>query len=137
MKIKLTIGFIFAAIFVFLLSSQVAFVQAQQNNNPPPITIPITFPSFKISGNVSLRALNRFIPLPGVNIEAWTIVSKVRIGYFAQTDVSGNYLLTLPMGYYQVSPQSSSSIFFAPPKRFVNANKNQSNISFLGILRFR
>lgn len=139
MKIKLTIGIIFAAIFVFLLSSQVAFVQAQQNNNPPPITIPITFPSFKINGNVSLRVLNRFIPLPLLNVEI-RLRDRNNSGEFigySLTDSSGNYSLLVPAGLYQVQPLHSPSFIFSPPKRYIEVKRDIDNVSFWGIIRPR
>lgn len=136
MKIKSFLAAVIFFSFSILVFSQVKLVQAGGPPSNPPF-VPISFPSFYVSGNVSLKGLNRLLPIPNVTILATKFRNNPPFTVTTKTNQYGNYSFYLPPGLYQIEAVRFENFIFTPPRRYINVNKNLNDISFFDIIRPR
>ena len=130
MKLKLALFTVLFALLGSLMVSQVKMVNAQTAENSP-LTSPITYFISKIMGNVVYKNLLTIKPAYNVYIYAFNVKTSEK--YIAQTDINGNFTLSVKKGLYAVFPYDTNRTSFIPNYRSVDANKDVSNVSFIGI----
>lgn len=129
MKLKLALITVLFALFGSLMVSQIKMVNAQTAENSP-LTSPITYFVSKISGNVVYE--NLFMTKPAYDVYIYAFNVKTSEKYITQTDINGNYTLSVKKGLYAVFPYDTSRTSFIPYYRSVDANKDVSNVNFIG-----
>lgn len=134
MKLKLALITIFLSIFGLTMLNQLSIVNAQETSSSP-ITSPITYFTYRISGKVTYRFLLLLKPAQNVSIGAVNIKSNEK--YAAKTDLNGNYALYVNQGGYIIRAFDAKGTFFMPYATYVNAIKDIYNINFFGIPRSR
>lgn len=109
--------------------SQLKMANAQTAENSP-LTSPITYFVSKISGNIVYK--NLFTIKPAYDVYIYAFNTKTSEKYIAQTDINGNYTLSVKRGLYIVFPYDTNITSFIPNYRSVDANKDVSNVNFIG-----
>ncbi|MDO8657742.1 MAG: hypothetical protein Q7K55_03310 [Candidatus Levybacteria bacterium] len=137
MKLKLALITVFLSIFGLIMLNQIGMVNAQNASSAltGPITRPVTYFTYKISGKATYRFLLSINPAKNVLIEAKNIKSNEK--YTVNTDLNGNYTLYVKNGQYLVKASDTKKTVFMPNYQYVNAVKDTLNINFQGILRYR
>lgn len=137
MKLKLALSTFILIVFGLILAAQFNLVSAQNASSAltGPITRPVTYFTYKISGKVTYRFLLLLKPAQNVSVEAVGIKSNEK--YVVKTDLNGNYTLYVKQGEYIIRAFDTKGTFFMPYAQYVNAVKDTLNINFEGILRSR
>lgn len=131
MKARLILASLIITLFGIAMSSQIKSVAAEVSTNPitGPISNPITYFTYKLSGNISYRISRWTTPAKGVLVN----IKNINTGnvYSVKTDVKGNYSITLNNGTYNIKP-FAKRVRFIPEYALVNLNKDIQSINFVG-----
>lgn len=140
MKSRLALITVFLSLFGLVLASQINMVNAQTVTPlTSPITNPVTYFTYRISGKVTYTEITRrfFKSLkPAHNVIITAMDVKTRKTYTTKTDINGNYALNVNNGTYLIVPQDNNRrTVFTPSYRYINVTKNITNLDFTGIIR--
>lgn len=134
MKLKLALSTFILIVFGLILAAEFNLVNAQNSFFPStgPITRPITYFTYKISGKVTYRFFYRIKPAQDVLVEANKIYTNEV--YITKTDANGNYAFSVKKGEYIIKASDQKRTVFYPRAQYVNSIKDIFNVNFVGIL---
>ena len=135
MKIKSLILAIFLACGVTLLGSQLNMVLVQTASAISPLTSPITYYTYTLSGRIGYRLLTGLIPAANINVGAKNLQSGQL--FITQTDSNGYYSLNVvnqasPSATYVLRPDDGKNTTWNPTQYKGVVSSNIGNLNFVG-----
>lgn len=134
MKMKKLILAIFLASAVTLLGSQLNMVLAQTAGGTSPLTSPITYYTYTLSGRIGYRLLTGLIPASFIDVGAKNLQSGEI--FVTHTDGNGFYSLTVkqtsPSATYVGRPEDGKNTTWSPKQFRGDVSSDIGNLNFVG-----
>ncbi len=135
MKIRNIILAIFVTVLAVFFYSQVTVALAQTGGQLSPLTSPITYYTYTLSGRIGYRLLNGLIPAAGVRVQA-TNFYHPKVYFVTQTNTNGYYSLKVTQAsssaVYTVLPNDGSNTSWTPSQIKTVVSDNLNGLSFIG-----
>lgn len=135
MKIKSLILAIFLSLGVTLLGSQLNMALAQTNAAVSPLTSPISYYTYTLSGRIGYRLLTGLIPASNINVGAKNLQSGQI--FVTKTDTNGYYSLNVvnqatPSATYVLRAEDGKNTTWTPNQYRGVISSNMGNLNFVG-----